>query len=193
MAPPLIFVRHGETDWNVAGRLQGQTDTPLNPKGRDQADAVGRTLAGAFPDLSGHVFVASPLERASETMRRVRRGLGLDPEAFAVDDRLKEMTFGRWEGSTFADIRIREPAVMKARDADRWGHRPPGGESYQDVADRFAEFLAGLEGPAVVVSHGGVARVALALIGGGDRKKLPHLHVQQGRAMLIENGGWRWV
>ncbi|MDR4307943.1 histidine phosphatase family protein [Chelatococcus sambhunathii] len=193
MAPPLIFVRHGETDWNVAGRLQGQTDTPLNPKGRDQADAVGRTLASAFPDLSGHVFVASPLERASETMRRVRAGLGLDPEAFAVDDRLKEMTFGRWEGSTFADIRTREPAVMKARDADRWGHRPPGGESYQDVSDRFAEFLAGLEGPAVVVSHGGVARVALALIGGGDRKKLPHLHVQQGRAMLIENGRWRWV
>ena len=70
MVPPLIFVRHGETDWNVGGRLQGQTDIPLNPKGRDQADAVGRSLAKTHPDLSGHAFIASPLGRSAETMRR---------------------------------------------------------------------------------------------------------------------------
>ena len=194
MAPPLIFVRHGETDWNVAGRLQGQTDIPLNAKGRDQADAVGRDLAKAFPNLSGHAFVASPLSRAADTMRRVRTGLGLDPDAFTLDDRLKEMTFGRWEGLTFADIRAREPKLMKARDADRWGHRPPEGESYEDVAARFQALLDDLDGrPAVLVSHGGVARAALALIGGGDREKLAHMHIQQGRALVIENGGWRWA
>ncbi|WP_020177657.1 histidine phosphatase family protein [Methylopila sp. M107] len=193
MAPPLIFVRHGETDWNVANRLQGQTDIPLNAKGRDQADAVGRDLAKAFPDLSGHAFIASPLSRAAETMRRVRAGLGLDPAAFGFDDRLREMTFGRWEGLTFDEIRAREPKAMKARDADRWGHRPPDGESYADVATRVAALLSELAGPTVLVSHGGVARVALALIGGGDREKLPRVHIQQGRAMVIENGGWRWA
>lgn len=193
MTPPIVLVRHGETDWNVAGRLQGQTDIPLNPKGRDQADAVGRALAQSGLDLSGHAFIASPLVRATETMRRMRAAMELDPKAFSTDGRLKEMAFGRWEGSTFADIRRYEPLVMKARDADRWGHRPPGGESYDDVADRLALLFAELTGPAVLVSHGGVARAALALIGGGDREKLPHMHVQQGRAMVIEDGGWRWA
>lgn len=193
MTPPIVFVRHGETDWNVAGRLQGQTDTPLNPKGRDQADAVGRALARSGADFSAHAFIASPLARASETMRRMRAAMGLDPEAFSKDDLLKEMAFGRWEGSTFTDIRAREPAVMKARDADRWGHRPPGGESYDDVATRLARFFAGLSGPSVLVSHGGVARAALAIIAGGDRETLPHMHVRQGRAILIENGAWRWA
>jgi broad specificity phosphatase PhoE len=193
LVPPLIFVRHGETDWNVANRLQGQTDIALNPKGRDQADAVGRDLARAYSDLSGHAFIASPLSRAAETMRRVRMGLGLDPDAFVFDDRLKELTFGRWEGQTFADIRAREPRVMKARDADRWGHRPPDGESYADVATRVQTLLDELTGPTVLVSHGGIARTMLALVGGADRETLPRMHIQQGRAMVVENGGWRWV
>lgn len=190
MAPPIVFVRHGETDWNVSGRLQGQTDIPLNARGRDQADAVGRALAGSA--LKDHRFLASPLGRATETMRRMRAAMGLPADAFAADDRLKEMTFGRWEGLTFAEIRMREPAVMKARDADRWSHVPPGGESYDHVAARVGALVAELDGPTVLVSHGGVARALLATIGGFDRAKLPELHIRQGRAILIENGAWRW-
>lgn len=188
---PLIFVRHGETDWNVAGRLQGRTDIPLNARGRDQAEAVGRALKD-LPGVAGRVFVASPLSRASDTMRRMRAAMGLDPEGFATDERLSEMSFGRWEGSTFREIREREPGVMKAREADRWTHRPPGGESYVDVSERVAAALAGFDRPAVVVSHGGVARAVLALAG-VERGKLPELRIQQGRALLVEGGGWRWI
>lgn len=188
---PLVFVRHGETDWNVSGRLQGRTDTPLNARGRDQADAVGRALKG-FPGLAERVFIASPLSRATETMRRMRAALGLDPEAFTTDERLAEMSFGRWEGLTFREIREREPGLMKARDADRWGHVPPGGESYVDVAARLGALIAGLDRPAVLVSHGGVARAALALAG-IDREMLPEIRIQQGRALVIRKGEWRWV
>ena len=190
--PPIIFVRHGETDWNVANRLQGQTDVPLNARGRDQADAVGRTLA-AIPGVAERAFVASPLGRATETMRRLRAAMGLDPETFSTDDRLKELKFGRWEGLTFAAIRACEPGVMKARDADRWGHTPPGGESYEDVSRRVSAVLAELTGPTVIVSHGGVARAVLALIGGVDKAMLPKLHIQQGRSIAFEDGGWRWM
>lgn len=188
---PLIFVRHGETDWNVAGRLQGRTDIPLNARGRDQADAVGRALRD-FPGVADRVFVASPLSRASDTMRRMRAAMGLDPDGFETDERLSEMSFGRWEGSTFREIREREPGAMKAREADRWDHRPPDGESYADVSARVEAALAALDRPAVVVSHGGVARAVLALAG-VERDRLPELRIQQGRALVIENGGWRWI
>ncbi|PZQ15884.1 MAG: histidine phosphatase family protein [Ancylobacter novellus] len=188
---PLIFVRHGETDWNVAGRLQGRTDIPLNARGRDQADAVGRALKD-FSGVADRVFVASPLSRASDTMRRMRAAMGLDPDGFETDERLSEMSFGRWEGSTFFEIREREPGAMKAREADRWDHRPPDGESYADVSARVEAALAALDRPAVVVSHGGVARAVLALAG-VERDRLPELRIQQGRALVIENGGWRWI
>jgi broad specificity phosphatase PhoE len=189
--PPLVFVRHGETDWNVGGRLQGQTDIPLNARGRDQAAAVGRALA-AVPGLPEMRFLSSPLLRARETMRRMRAALGLDPEDHGIDGRLAEMSFGRWEGSTFAEIRAREPAEMKARDAARWSHRPPGGESYEDLSARVGAAIGELSGPTVLVSHGGVARVVLASFGGAERDRLPELHIRQGRALIIEDGAWRW-
>ena len=190
MTPPIVFVRHGETDWNVAGRLQGQTDIALNPRGRDQAASVGRTLRKH--DLSSHAYLASPLSRAAETMRLMRGAMGLDVETFGFDDRLKEMGFGRWEGLTFPEVRERDPNGMAAREADRWSFRPPDGESYDDVTARLSALIAGLDRPMVLVSHGGVARALLALVAGGDRAKLAEMRIQQGRAIFVENGAWRW-
>ncbi len=190
--PSIVFVRHGETDWNVAGRLQGGTDIPLNARGRDQAAAVGRTLIRAFPDIAARAFVASPLSRAVETMRLMRGAMGLDPEPFARDDRLREMSFGRWEGSTFREVGEREPAAIRARAANRWTHRPPDGESYVDLVARLQPFVESLTVPCVIVAHGGVARGLLAAIGGADTTSLPEMRIHQGRAILFEQSGWRW-
>ncbi|TBN55302.1 histidine phosphatase family protein [Hansschlegelia quercus] len=190
---PLILVRHGETDWNVEGRLQGRRDVPLNPRGRDQARAVGRLLAGAVPDLSKRPFFVSPLTRATDTARLLREAAGLDPDLFVTEERLAELGFGAWEGSTMREIREREPAEARRRDAARWTHRPPGGESYEDVESRLATFFAALDRPSVIVAHGGVIRAALALLGAGARETLPGLHVRQGRAILLNSEGWRWL
>nr|WP_261405645.1 histidine phosphatase family protein [Chenggangzhangella methanolivorans] len=163
----------------------------LNPKGRDQADSVGRALRDV-PDISDRVFLASPLTRAVDTMRRMRAAMGLDPDGFSTDERLAEMSFGRWEGLTFREIGEREPAAMKAREADKWSHVPPDGESYVQVCERVGALLGGLDRPAVLVSHGGVARAVLALCG-ADRTKLADIRIQQGRALAIEDGRWRWI
>ena len=102
MAGPLYFVRHGETDWNRDGRLQGQRDVELNAAGRRQAAACGTILGdllrgiGRQPDE--FAFVSSPLSRALETMALMRRMLGLDPASVQIDPRLKELSFGDWEG-----------------------------------------------------------------------------------------------
>src|SRR5215471_5979687 len=95
----LYIVRHGETDWNVAQRYQGQTDVPLNAIGRTQAARNGRALRNALGSrASCFDFVTSPLLRATETMHIVRRELKLPRDTFIIDERLSEINFGHWEG-----------------------------------------------------------------------------------------------
>eukprot|EP01035_Chromulina_nebulosa_P004499 gene4499-6153_t len=98
------------TDWNKELRLQGQRDIPLNDTGRRQASDNGRALKALVGDLSAYAFVASPLDRARETMRLVRTAAGLDPDDYAIDERLKEISFGDWEGWTAAEIAAEEAA-----------------------------------------------------------------------------------
>ena len=166
--PPLIFVRHGETAWNAEGRLQGQRDIPLNDKGRAQARRNGAAIAGALADIAGFDFVASPLGRARESMEIVRTALGLDPSIYRLDDRLMEISFGRWEGFTGDELSVRDPEAVAARDADKWEFVPPGGESYRLLSDRVARWLVALDRPTLVVAHGGVGRVLRARVLGVD-------------------------
>ncbi len=166
--PIIVFVRHGETDWNVEGRLQGQRDVPLNERGRRQARRNGEKIVAAIPDVADFDFVASPLGRARATMEIARAAMGLDPKAYAVDDRLLEVTFGEWEGFTTAEVRAREPAGVAAREADKWRFLPPGGESYERLAERIRPWLADLRQPTVVVAHGGVGRVLWVDLAGID-------------------------
>src|SRR4051812_26559553 len=104
--PVIYYMRHGETDWNVEGRLQGGIDTPLNERGRAQAVHAGRVLADLFGRQNLHAsnfaFVASPLRRARVTMDMIRAELKLPPGGYALDDRLREIGYGHWEGSTLA-------------------------------------------------------------------------------------------
>ncbi|MCU0819314.1 MAG: histidine phosphatase family protein [Beijerinckiaceae bacterium] len=197
--PILYFFRHGETDWNAEGRLQGQTDIPLNSKGRQQASAIGRNIGAGKLDgvdaryLASLPFIASPLLRTRETMALLRAGLGLPPEAYAVDDRLKEICFGRWEGSTWRDIVERDGGGAQARDRDKWNFVPPGGESYEMVRERVAGWLDGLTGDACVVAHGGVARVLLVLMAEVSRRNAVGADIWQGKLLRIENGRHDWL
>ena len=190
---PLCIVRHGETDWNVEGRLQGQQDVPLNGRGRDQAEAVGRVLKRDYPQVLGYAFVASPLLRARETMELMRGAMQVDPASYRIDARLKELTFGAWEGFTWDEMKQREPEACAARTADKWGYCPPGGESYAMLSDRIAGWLAEVKEPTVAVTHGGVARVLLGLLAGMSHTELPMKNIVQGRALMFEGGKARWV
>lgn len=191
--PTLYFVRHGETDWNAEARLQGQRDVPLNDFGRVQAEEVGRRLSGLAPRPEDLDYVASPLGRTRETMERLRDSLGLHPPAYRTDDRLKELTFGRWEGLTWKEVRQRDPKGAQARDADKWSFAPPGGESYQMLADRVAPFLQDITRDAVIVSHGGVARVLLVMLGQVSRDHAPRADIWQGRVLVFAPDRHYWA
>jgi len=184
--PLLYFMRHGETDWNVARRLQGQRDTPLNALGRKQALHCGELLRALFDrdgrDPEALDFVASPLARARVSMELARSALGVDPQRYRVDPRLAELSFGRWEGFTFAELRHREgeAVAIAAREHDKWTFRPPGGESYADLLVRVREWYATVAGDTVVVAHGGVARTLIVHFGIEPPAAAPVHDIEQG-------------
>ncbi|MFT4096992.1 MAG: histidine phosphatase family protein [Rhodoblastus sp.] len=196
-AIPLFFFRHGETFYNAEGRIQGQLDTPLSPLGREQAEEVAPKLAASMGEhglgFDQAVWVASPLARASETMRIARATLGLAPDGFARDDRLMELGFGRWQDLTWREIDARYPGAVAARNADVWDFQPPDGESYAQLATRVRDFLDGLSAPAVVAAHGGVARALMVLIGGVAPTVAHRAPIHQGRLLVFAEGRGRWT
>jgi len=194
----VIFVRHGETAYNVENRLQGQRDVPLDARGRDQAGALGRTLrARIAPEIdrleAAGGFVASPLERARETMEIMRAAMGLSPGRYSLEAALVELSFGAWEGLTWPEIRARDPDAVAARQADRWGFAPPGGESYAMLAERVHGWLGSLAGDALVVSHGGVARALMTLLAGVSGQVAARTPIDQRRAIVFDKGRFWWI
>ncbi len=181
--PKLLFVRHGETDWNRAGRMQGQLDIPLNNRGRLQAARNGRVLA-RLAEGDDWATAVSPLSRARETYEIMREKGLVAPDANA-EDSLKEIAFGAFEGLTPREIRDRHADLMPARRADTWNFRPPGGESYADLSARVWAWLETLEGPTLIVAHGGVMRVILRRLAGIPEGRGTGIFTPQHRVLAI--------
>lgn len=157
----LFLVRHGQTDWNLAQRFQGQSDIPLNETGRQQAQA----LAARLSDLQFDVVYASDLRRAAETAHIFLRRSDLCP-AFHLDARLREIHFGAWEGCTYDEIKAKFPAALAAWEADVYTNAPPGGESLRHLAERVRSFLDDLRAAhdaqtVLLVAHGGVLQTLI--------------------------------
>ncbi|WP_037547550.1 histidine phosphatase family protein [Stappia stellulata] len=198
VAPPhLIFIRHGETDWNAEGRMQGHRDIELNDKGRAQARRNGKALKAhvetAGLALEDFHFAASPMLRTLETMRIVCEELGRGPGDFTVDERLREITFGTWEGHTIPELRAHSPELVARRKADKWGFVPPEGESYKMLAGRIEAWLATVTQPTVVVSHGGVMRVVRGRLTGVAEAEIPSLDTPQDEFFVWNGSQLDWV
>lgn len=192
--PKIYFIRHGETDWNLEGRLQGQKDIPLNDVGRVQAEEAARKLEALVPHFEDLAYVASPMTRTRETMEILRTTLGLHPEVYRLDDRLVELTFGTWEGMTWKEVRKAEPALAALREQDKWHYAPPGGgESYAMLVDRIRPILDDLTRDTVIVAHGGVARAFLSICCGVSSRQAASMDIWQGRILVIEGRSYRWV
>ena len=181
---PIVFIRHGETDWNRELRLQGQRDIPLNALGRRQAARNGRAVAGILAG-GGWTCVASPLRRTVETALLVLAAAGQGERGFKMEPAIQELSYGDWEGLTLAELQAREPETLAARERDKWSYVPPAGESYAMLADRVAAWLATLDGPSLVVSHGGILRVLLHILAGLPSHEAPHLAAPQDRVILF--------
>ena len=155
----LTLVRHGETEWNLAGRIQGHTDSPLTERGREEGRRAAERLAG----LKVAAVYASDLGRAGETGETIAAPHGL-PVRTTPD--LRERCYGEFEGKTLAQIREETPAVVERWLSDRQRLAPPGGETQQEVSDRtmraLREIVAAHPGETVIVAgHGGPIKSAV--------------------------------
>ncbi len=192
----LYLIRHGETDWNLTARLQGQTDIPLNDRGRELAETTGRGMAEIPVDLC----ISSPLQRAVETSKIIlkhnrgyrerfeelsgldqvfRDAKTLDPETpLLTDDRILEINFGEWEGLGCGLKNYELPL----QNFDWYFNSPwrftlpKGGEDIRDVVEREQSFLRDLESRTelqdktiLITTHGGAIRGLLYLLKGITR------------------------
>lgn len=160
----LVFLRHGETDWNAQGRFQGQTDIPMNNAGRDQSRAAARR----WGHTEFEAAIVSPLGRAMETASIMFRDRQL---AYVLDPDLKETQGGQWEGLLYTEIAERWPDEHAAFRLPNIDAGPVGGETPRESGTRTANaVLEALETADVmlVISHGNSLRAAAHLLTGHD-------------------------
>lgn len=191
-SPKVYFVRHGQTEWNAAGRFQGTQDIPLNDLGKAQAVRSGELLADLLKndshDAAKIPFVSSPLGRARNTMELMRGVLGVPPHGYELDDRLREIGYGHWEGSTLAQMEVSHPDLFAERQRDKWGVPPPGGESYASVALRMRDWYDSLLQDTVTVSHGGSCRALMVALDVDTVDSAIELYIEQGVVYVFADG-----
>lgn len=160
----IVLWRHGRTEWNVLGRVQGQTDVPLDDEGRRQA----RVAAPRLADLKPARIISSDLDRARSTAQALVDLVDVELE---IDPRLREVSFGEREGMTLKQAWSRWPEEMRGM-FENTGLRIPGAETYEEAGERVATALRELADSlddgetAVVVSHGASIRTgACAFVG----------------------------
>ncbi|HSM71049.1 MAG TPA: histidine phosphatase family protein [Anaerolineales bacterium] len=146
------LVRHGQTDWNLEGRYQGQSDVPINNKGIEQAESLIEKLK----DQNFSAIYVSDLKRAKQTAEPIANMLGLPIQ---VEPRLREINQGEWEGVLVDDIKARYDEVWSQRTVDPANVRPPGGETVREVATRVYAALDDISrlfptGRVLIVFHG---------------------------------------
>ena len=178
--PTIYFLRHGETEWNALGRLQGTKDVPLNARGRSQAvhaaDVLSDLLRGDRKDKAALPYVSSPLGRARQTMELVRGKLALPVADYALDDRL------------LAESEASDPDVYARRLADKWTIAPAGGETYAAVQLRMLDWYESLLVDTVAVAHGGTCRALMVALGIETPASAAELFIEQGAVYVFRDG-----
>jgi broad specificity phosphatase PhoE len=185
---PIVFVRHGETDWNKQGLIQGSVDTELNERGHAQSKAVAELFAFRKSEWRDFQIIASPQKRAMQTARYI-----LDAMAKTLEDvepRVRELGFGIWEGKPFWELKA--SPVYPAHPEERYFWRPVGGESYEDGVARVNEWRATLTRPTLVISHGAVGRCLMGAVTGLAPADIVNLKTPQGAYCRLENCQIDW-
>jgi alpha-ribazole phosphatase len=159
----LFLTRHGQTDWNIARRFQGHSNTPLNEVGRKQAAALADRMSAQKIDA----IYSSDLQRAMETANTIVQMSGCNPDLH-LDLRLREINFGDWEGLTYNEIKEKYPEVLLARENDIYKNAPPNGEALEQLCARVQSMLDELyanhkDQTVLIVTHGGVSQILLCL------------------------------
>ena len=158
---PIYLIRHGETVWNRASRLQGHKDTPLTMKGVKQAQSLGFALKDVLKNKAPSFFYSSPIGRAKQTATIISDIIDFDVERIEYKSSLKEITFGDWDGLNMQEILAQYKTSWEKRKSDRWNTSPPNGESFQEAKKRITPLLKeiAIQQDVVIVAHGSLNKI----------------------------------
>jgi len=122
-------------------------------------------------------------------MELVRGSLKLPSDQYAIDDRLREIGYGQWEGSTLPQMQEKDPELFARRQADKWTVSPPGGESYAELQARVSDWYRQLTADTVAVAHGGTARALMVALGIETPDSAADLTIEQGAVYVFGEDG----
>ena len=185
----IYLVRHGQTEFNRINRLQGHVDSPLTPLGVDQAERVGALLKTLIGDPADWVIEASSLGRTAHTARIIAGVLGVG--GVVLEDRLREVSMGSWDGLTVDEIAAIAPEAVAAAQRSSLFFHSPDGETYEAMAARMRSWLgeALADGrPRIVVSHGVSGRVLRALYADLDWEAAVLMAAPQDAVFCLDGG-----
>jgi probable phosphoglycerate mutase len=174
----VALLRHGDTAWSAAGRIQGRSDVPLSPAGR--AALAAFRLPACCREMR---VVTSPLLRCTETAELIGAADA------ARDARLAEMSWGEWEGRVLAELRAQLGEALRVNEARGWDFRPAGGESPREVLARVQAWLRECDRPTLAVTHRGVMRAIFAAATGWDLSGAPPAKLDWHAVHLFRVGG----
>jgi probable phosphoglycerate mutase len=186
----IYLVRHGETRWNVEGRIQGQLDSDLTERGIEQARAIGRLLQRYVGREQAFAMESSPSGRALSTALLVAEELGFDPARIRTTPLLAERHMGDWAGMTLDDVDQAFPAENARRTIDDPASKPTGGESFDALFARARTWLRA-DRPAsvtIAVTHGLIGRTIRGAYLGHSSDLVPAGSHPQDRAFRLHGG-----
>lgn len=182
--PKIYLMRHGQTEWNVIRRMQGQLDSRLTQKGEAQAVKMGQILAREIPDPQNYKMYTSPLGRTMQTSELVAQNFAFEPQK---DDLLMEVYAGSWGGKLRSDIRIEFPDLVINGKIPMMCNAPDG-EKFADLKARGQKWLDSLTDQAIVVSHGQIGLVIRGLYTGVSDDEMFVKTGNQDGVYLLDHG-----
>ncbi|MBK8822285.1 MAG: alpha-ribazole phosphatase [Anaerolineales bacterium] len=173
----LLLTRHGQTDWNIAGRYQGQSDVPLNQTGQTQAAQIAKRLSTE----TIHAIYTSDLSRAANTAQAI---VDFHQLEIKKDSRLRELSFGDWEGMTYKEMSAHSPDLFSKWMTDSMNISTPNGETLTQLAARVKSAFDQIKDDhkdqtVLVVSHSGALQSLLAVTLGVDLNRYWQFRVSQ--------------
>lgn len=183
---PLFLVRHGETVWNHVGRYQGAKDSPLTPRGREQARLMALSLVAVTGSMQLPLRAyVSPLGRAQETAAIIAKFVPLQIE---VEPRIAEVSLGAWDGMSHFEIEMEYPGVLAGSTQHDWYFQAPDGESFESAFARVADWLRQAHTPSMAVTHGLASRLIRGAHLGLSRHDMLQLPVPQDCLFRLTDG-----
>jgi len=187
--PTIYLLRHGQTEWNVEGRYQGQLNSPLTAKGEEQAKANALKLA-QYIDLTSVKIFASPLGRARETAKIIAKHNGLASSKIIFEERIQEFNYGIFEGKTKKYCQKEYKGIFDAREADKFNYLLEGGDSYAKVYERLKDWISSVQNEKVivVVAHEMINRALRGIYCGLKNEEMLQLRQPNDMLIKLENG-----